>query len=52
MEIADTQVVERAKKYRSYSMKDRLKAVSMSESGMGSVSIGRELGIDSSLIRG
>lgn len=58
--MVDTQVVEHhsiinsdaGRKYRSYSMTDRLKAVSMSESGMGSVCIGREMGIDSSLIRG
>ena len=39
------------KKYKSYSIEDKIKAVSMSEAGISSTAISRELGIDSSLIR-
>lgn len=39
-------------RYRSYSFEDRLKAISMSDNGMSSIAIGREMGIDSSVIRG
>lgn len=39
------------RKHRSYPMSVRLKAVTMSEIGMGSLAIGNEMGIDSSLIR-
>ena len=40
------------KKHVRYPMSEKLKAVTMSESGMGSIAIGEQMGIDSSVIRG
>lgn len=39
------------KKHNRYPLSDKLRAVAMSENGMGSIAIGKEMGIDSSLIR-
>lgn len=39
------------KEYRTYSLNDRLRAVSLSADGLSSTEIGRELGVDGSLVR-
>lgn len=44
-------VEKRREKHGRYPMSDKLRAITMSESGMGSIAIGREMGIDSSVIR-
>lgn len=45
-------VLSAKKKHKRYLVCDKLRAVTMSESGMGSIAIGEQMGIESSVIRG